>query len=345
MTGTPSACNARTPTAILSTGASSTHDVSACLPPSARAAHAPRARRVLTALAVASVVALGLGASPAQAVGFPESRSGYCTTADTDAVTVVIDFGDLGGGVRVYCATGLKSGATGMDALHAAGVSVTGTQQSGSGVVCRLNGKPSADQTISLPGNPDYQEKCVDTPPAGAYWSYWSATAGGSWTYNSRGVLQNRVKLGGYEGWSFAHGSKRAPGVTPAVHNPPKPAPTAKPTAKPKPTATAKPKVTTAAPKPTTTNPPKPSATSGPAQSPPTATPTGADASSNPPEPGVAASPPVAASDPATPATPEATPDPGPGSAPPTSLIVGAAAIVVIAGAASVMAVRRRRRP
>ena len=306
------------------------------------------ARPLAAAIALAAVLFLG-SPPPAQAVGLPASRSGYCTTADTNAVTVVIDFGDLGGGTHVFCATGLKSGATGMDALRAAGISVTGTQQNGSGIVCRLQGKPTASQTIGLPGDPGYQEKCVDTPPSGAYWSYWSASAGGSWSYNSRGLLANRVKLGGYEGWSFSHGSRRAPGVTPSVHNAPKPtvAPKPKPTVKPKPTATAKPKPTvTAKPKPTTTAKPKPTVTAKPKP-----TTTKAPSATTKPAPEVSPSAITPSAPAATPVTVIVTPTADdPADATPTDaglpagLIAGIAAIVVIAAGAGVVAVRRRRR-
>ena len=64
---------------------------------------------------------------------------------------------------------------TGLDALEAAGFSWVGTTQFWS-FVCRINGLPTPDD-----------DPCVRTPPADAYWSYWTAPRGGSWSYESQG--------------------------------------------------------------------------------------------------------------------------------------------------------------
>jgi len=200
---------------------------------------------------VAAALVVGFQASlAAPAAQAASGRSGACTTADDNAVTVVIDYQGLGGGTATYCASHLPAGATGLDALTAAGVAVTGTSQAGSAVACRLNGRPAADQTLTLPGGQAYQEQCVTMPPAGAYWSYWWANPGGSWTYNTQGLSLRPVVFGSYEGWSFALGGgigqAPAPRVTPAplVVPPPPPAETTAPVAPP-PTQVAPPPVET----------------------------------------------------------------------------------------------------
>ena len=63
----------------------------------------------------------------------------------------------------------------GLQALDAAGFTLTGTQRQGLAFVCRINGRPAADEKLATDGNPDYTEQCVDTPPPDAYWAYWYA--------------------------------------------------------------------------------------------------------------------------------------------------------------------------
>ncbi len=172
----------------------------------------------------AMLCAVGVWAAAAlpPAAGLPPlatSRAGKCTTADTAAVTLVIDYQQLRGGVDTYCVSGLTTAATGWDVLQAAGVDVAGTVNDGQAFVCRLNGVPGPAQVIPIDGDRDYTEQCVDTPPASAYWSYWSARPGGDWTYSQLGVMSHKVALGGFEGWSFALNATSAtvpqPGVKP----------------------------------------------------------------------------------------------------------------------------------
>jgi len=134
-------------------------------------------------------------------------------------VTVVVDFGDLGPDPYVGCASELRDGATGMDALAALDITVTEASRSPS-FICRIDGYPSADQVVAIPGRPGYVEACVNTPPPQAYWTYWSAEDGGQWSYSLQGYALHAVIFGGFEGYSFAHNStpgQSAPGVAPRM--------------------------------------------------------------------------------------------------------------------------------
>ncbi|WP_027659852.1 hypothetical protein [Salinispora fenicalii] len=180
-------------------------------------------RRTLRGSAAVALVAAGsvIGpGSPAAAAG----SAGYCP--DASGVTVVVDFNELGGGTVVRCAPG--SQATGLAALKSAGFQITGTLRWGEGFICRIEGKPSADA-----------EKCVDTPPASAYWSYWHAPNGGSWTYSDKGVLNRTPPAGSFEGWSFSlnrdPNDAPRPGVTPSRPAPPPPTSPPAPPASPPP--------------------------------------------------------------------------------------------------------------
>ena len=85
-------------------------------------------------------------------------------------MTVVVDFSGVGGGVDIRCAP-VSAGATGAQALSAAGFGIAGTVHDGPGFVCRIDGGPASDP-------------CVDTPSTSAYWSYHQAEAGGGWSYS-----------------------------------------------------------------------------------------------------------------------------------------------------------------
>ncbi|TDC74131.1 hypothetical protein E1283_16885 [Streptomyces hainanensis] len=130
--------------------------------------------------------------------------AGFCP--DGDGVTVVVDFRELGGGRVVRCAPGAQ--ADGLAALRDAGFQVNGTSRWGDSFVCRINNRPGADS-----------EPCVDTPPASAYWSYWHAENGGSWTYSQLGATYRTPPEGSFEGWSFSldreTGESPVPGVAP----------------------------------------------------------------------------------------------------------------------------------
>lgn len=130
--------------------------------------------------------------SPASAAG------GACTSSS--GVTVVVNFGTLGGGTVVRCA---QTSGNGLDALRAAGFTIEGTQQYGNAFVCRLDGKPAAST-----------ESCRTTPPIDKSWRYFYASNGGAWKYSQSGVSSRTVEQGGFEGWSFGEGS--TPGLTPS---------------------------------------------------------------------------------------------------------------------------------
>lgn len=122
----------------------------------------------------------------------PASADGACS--GTSGVTVVVDFASLGGGIQTACAVG--DPASGLTALTGAGFSyefVPGIP----GFVCRIN---------SLP-NP------CNGAPVNAYWSYWHAQPGGSWSYSNVGAGSYDPAPGSVEGWAF--GSGQQPGVNP----------------------------------------------------------------------------------------------------------------------------------
>ena len=137
----------------------------------------------------------------------PMAQAAAC--AGTTGVTVVVDYGSLGG-TSTGCASGDPS--TGLAALTTSGHAYVFLARQ-PGFVCTIDALP----------NP------CNGAPASAYWSYWHAQPGGSWTYASTGAGSYNPQPGSVDGWSFGGGS--APGSPPpAVMSAPKPVSSPTPT-------------------------------------------------------------------------------------------------------------------
>ncbi|GAA0581937.1 ABC transporter substrate-binding protein [Kribbella sandramycini] len=164
-----------------------------------------RPRRHWLVRGAAFVLGLGLVGAPLTASAVDPSRGtpGFCPTEE--GVTVVIDFGKLGGTAIVRCAPGpVGPGFTGHSALVDAGIQLQGTRRWGEAFICRLENRPAPDEVIPIKGREKYKEPCIDTPPAAGYWSYWWAANGGQWQYSQWGVKNRNAIRGGFEGWSFS---------------------------------------------------------------------------------------------------------------------------------------------
>jgi hypothetical protein len=143
------------------------------------------------------------------ALAAPAAPSSAAAPSACNGVTVVVDFNALGGGEQTRCATGDPD--SGVAALRSAGFTPTRAAQQPGYFVCRIDGKPANDP-------------CQQTSPEGAYWSYWHAKAGGSWTYSSTGPADYDPAPGTVEGWAFGDGkppsgrapAKAAPSPSPA---------------------------------------------------------------------------------------------------------------------------------
>jgi hypothetical protein len=167
--------------------------------PRALAASIAALLTLLGALAVATLVATS--GAPAQAIDKSKGYPGFCK--DDVGVTVVIDFQQLGGKTIVRCNPRSTRG-TGLDALLGSGIQVEGVQRWGLAFICRVENRPSAVETIPIKGNEHYKERCIDTPPASGYWSYWHAGNDCAWHYSQWGVKNRDFTPGGFEGWSFS---------------------------------------------------------------------------------------------------------------------------------------------
>ena len=153
-----------------------------------------RAWAVVTLLLLATVVPAVTGVGPVA----PASAAGC------DGVWVVVDARGLGGSITTRCAPGTPG--SGLAALEGAGHAYSFVPRN-PGMVCTIDARP---------------EPC-NGAPADAYWSYWHAEAGGSWTYATRGAGNRTPPPGSVEGWRFGDGSA-PPGSAPPAAAPAPPA-------------------------------------------------------------------------------------------------------------------------
>ncbi|WP_308404214.1 prenyltransferase/squalene oxidase repeat-containing protein [Streptomyces sp. ATCC 21386] len=133
-----------------------------------------------------------------------------CTA--TKGAVVAVDFGPFGGAVERGCDS---TPTTGYDLLHDGGFTTTGTQHDGPGFICRI-GKGTSGTPYPTPD----KEPCVLTPPATAYWSYWTASPSqDEWTYSQYGAMDRKLKDGDVDAWVYGGtdvgGSTGKPAFTP----------------------------------------------------------------------------------------------------------------------------------
>jgi MYXO-CTERM domain-containing protein len=269
--------------------------------------------RVVAAAVLAAAAYVASPVPPASAAG--------CATAH--GVTVVVEYGALGGGTDVDCEPE-GGGRTADRLLKDAGHALAYVQRF-PGFVCRVDGVPADDP-------------CVNTPPADAYWGlWWSDGKTGKWSYASLGASSLNIPAGGYVAmvWDGTSGDVRpSTAATPHRAPPPTPTPTKRPTTQaPSPTAAPTAEATTATPSqdPIASPSNKPSATPAKTKKPePTRT------ASATPEPSAEQTEAGAAVD--DPVVTQSTTDDG---LPPW---IAPLAVVLLLGAAGAVALARRRR-
>lgn len=160
-------------------------------------------RRSHLAMTLLVLALAGCTSAPVAPSAEPTGPAGSCPE-----VTVVVDFGVLDGAGIEECAPAGPAA----EALADAGVATEGTVEYGDQVVCRVNGRPGPDETISIEGQEPFTEPCASMPVATAYWALWLKPApDAAWEYAQEGIASLDLEAGQSLGLVYTAGDDSAP--------------------------------------------------------------------------------------------------------------------------------------
>ncbi|MFC5930493.1 hypothetical protein D6T64_18990 [Cryobacterium melibiosiphilum] len=142
--------------------------------------------------ALALIAALALGgcaqAAPSASSSDTPSSTPLSSTGDCSGVTVVVDFGTLDAEALTECVDADASLAA-STVMQTAGITTEGTVEYGDQIVCRVNDRPAADETVEVEGEASFTEACASMPAAYAYWALWvKPTPDADWAYAQEGL-------------------------------------------------------------------------------------------------------------------------------------------------------------
>lgn len=165
------------------------------------------------ALTLAGALALSGCATSAPttpASSTPATSTSARAGASCAGVSVVVDFGALHSPAITDCAdTGAATTIAASTVMATAGITTAGTVQWGDQVVCRVNDRPAADETVRVKGEAPFVESCTSMPPAFAYWALWvKSSAGAKWEYAQEGLGSLTLKPGQSVGLIFTTGTE-----------------------------------------------------------------------------------------------------------------------------------------
>ncbi|MDJ0349723.1 hypothetical protein [Cryobacterium sp. PH29-G1] len=172
--------------------------------------------RTAVALGGALVLLAALSGCATTDTGAGSTASATATaTADAEAsaddcagVSVVVDFGTLDADTVTECVDATQPIAA-TAALATTGVTTEGSVEYGDQIVCRVNDRPAADETIEVEGQPAFTESCASMPPAYAYWALWvKASPDADWDYAQEGLGTLETQPGQSVGLVYTTGTE-----------------------------------------------------------------------------------------------------------------------------------------
>ncbi|MDF1477506.1 hypothetical protein PYV02_00245 [Leifsonia sp. H3M29-4] len=155
--------------------------------------------------AIALLAALALSGCATTA---PEAAPSPSATDECAGVQVVVDFGVLDAPSVNAC---VDAGAA-ADAVADAGITTEGTVDWGDQIVCRVDGRPAADETVEVDGAEPFVEACQSMPAATAYWALWvKLAADAEWEYAQEGLSTLQLDAGQSVGLVYTTGTESTP--------------------------------------------------------------------------------------------------------------------------------------
>ncbi|WP_104133928.1 MULTISPECIES: hypothetical protein [unclassified Cryobacterium] len=174
--------------------------------PAARTSAILGALVLLAALSGCATTDSGTG-SPASA-GATATAGADAAAVDCTGVNVVVDFGTLVADSVTECVDATQAIAA-SETLAISGVTTEGSVEYGDQIVCRVNERPAADETVVVDGQKSFTETCASMPPAYAYWALWvKATPDADWEYAQEGLGTLEVEPGQSVGLVYTTGTE-----------------------------------------------------------------------------------------------------------------------------------------
>ncbi|MDJ0338983.1 hypothetical protein [Cryobacterium sp. PH31-O1] len=168
---------------------------------------APLGALILLAALSGCATADSRAGSPTSA-GATATAEADASTADCAGVTVVVDYGTLDAATVTDCVDATEALAA-SETLATTGVTTEGSVEYGDQIVCRVNDRPAADETVVVEGQQSFTETCASMPPAYAYWALWvKATPDADWDYAQEGLGTLEVRPGQSVGLVYTTGTE-----------------------------------------------------------------------------------------------------------------------------------------
>ncbi|TFD23309.1 hypothetical protein [Cryobacterium sp. TMS1-13-1] len=171
--------------------------------------------RTLSTLGALVLLAVLSGCAAADPGAGSPSLAAATATAKADAsatdcagINVVVDFGTLDADTVTDCVDATEAIAASA-ALTTTGIATEGSVEYGDAIVCRVNDRPAADETVGVEGQESFTESCASMPPAYAYWALWvKATPDADWDYAMEGLGTLEVEPGQSVGLVYTTGTE-----------------------------------------------------------------------------------------------------------------------------------------
>lgn len=160
------------------------------------------------ALALIAALALSGCAQAAPSTGTGNTGTSDSSSTDCGGVSVVIDFGVLDTDTVRRCVDA-DGGLAASAVLQTADITTEGTVEYGDQIVCRVNDRPGAAETVDVEGEASFTETCAAMPAAYAYWALWVKSApGAEWAYAQEGLGSLQTEPGESLGLVYTTGTE-----------------------------------------------------------------------------------------------------------------------------------------
>lgn len=171
---------------------------------------------LLTAAVLGALLLSGCTAGSPTSTPEPVETSTSTDAASTPddgcaGVTVVADFGILDAPAVDVCVDSTET-TLASEAIASAGITTEGNADYGDAVVCRVDGRPAADETVTVDGQEPFVEPCSSMSPAYAFWALWvKPAADAEWGFAMEGLETLKAEPGQSIGLVYTTGTGTDP--------------------------------------------------------------------------------------------------------------------------------------